>query len=208
MPSNYDNSASFYDRLSRVVYGRALITSQTYLLQFIPANTRILIAGGGTGWILEEIGKIHPSGLDITYVEISTKMTALARQRNAGANRVTFINQPVEAVNDSLVYDLIITPFLFDNFTDTTLENVFAHLHTRLKSNGLWLCTDFQITGKLWQKVLLKSMYWFFRILCNIETTTMPDIESRFAKYGYKKIATKTFFGEFIVSVAYRKSLP
>lgn len=205
MPSNYDNSASFYDRLSRMVYGKALVTSQVYLLQFIPANTRILIAGGGTGWILEEIAKIHPAGLTITYVEISVKMTALAQKRNTGTNQVTFINQPIEQVNDNTVYDVVITPFLFDNFTDATLENAFTHLHKQLKANGLWLCTDFQLTGKLWQGVLLKSMYYFFRFLCGIETTTMPDIESRFVKYDYEKIIAKTFFGEFIVSTEYRK---
>ena len=38
MAANYDNSAWFYDRLSRVVYGRALIRSQVYLLRYIPAE--------------------------------------------------------------------------------------------------------------------------------------------------------------------------
>jgi len=206
MPSNYDNSASFYDRLSRMVYGKALITSQVYLLQFIPANSSVLIAGGGTGWILEEIAKIHPSGLSITYVEISAKMTALAQQRNYGANKVTFINKPIEEVGDATIYDVVITPFLFDNFTEETLDGIFVHLHQRLKREGIWLCTDFQLTGKLWQGVLLKSMYYFFRILCGIETTSMPDIESRFVKYSYKKIVAKTFFGEFIISTEYQKA--
>jgi ubiquinone/menaquinone biosynthesis C-methylase UbiE len=207
MPSNYDNSASFYDRLSRIVYGQALITSQVYLLQFIPANSSILIAGGGTGWILEEIAKMHPSGLVITYVEISAKMTALAQQRNYGANRVTFINKPIEEVEDTILYDVVITPFLFDNFTEETLDGVFVHLHQRLKPDGIWLCTDFQLTGKLWQRALLKSMYLFFKILCNIDTTSIPDIEGCFAKYGYKKITAKTFFGEFIISTEYEKAI-
>jgi len=205
MPSNYDNSAGFYDQLSRVVYGKALVTSQVYLLQFIPANSRILIAGGGTGWILEEIAKVHPSGLTITYVEISAKMTGLSRQRNYGDNQVAFINDAIENVADTGLYDVIFTPFLFDNFTDATMEKVFVHLHQLLKPKGLWLCTDFQITGKLWQRMLLASMYYFFRILCRIETTTMPDITGRFSHYHYEKLAAKTFFGEFIVSTVYRK---
>jgi hypothetical protein len=52
MPANYNNSAWFYDRLSRMVYGRALINAQVYLLQYVPAGASVLIAGGGTGWIL------------------------------------------------------------------------------------------------------------------------------------------------------------
>ncbi|OCX51039.1 hypothetical protein BEL04_20190 [Mucilaginibacter sp. PPCGB 2223] len=204
MPSNYDNSAGFYDRLSRLFFGRALINSQVYLLNYIPEGANILIVGGGTGWILEKITKLHPSGLSITYVEISAKMTALARRRNYGANAVVFINKPIEEVEDMTLYDVIITPFLFDNFTEATIENVFVHMHRSLRPEGLWLCTDFQLTGKLWQRVLLKSMYYFFRVLCRIDTTSMPDIESRFVKYGYKKTADKAFFGEFIMSTVYR----
>src|SRR5665213_550548 len=98
MASNYDNSAWFYDRLSRVIYGRALIRSQVYLLPCIPAGATILIAGGGTGWILEEIANIYPSGLKIVYAEISAKMMAFSRKRNAGNNEVIFINLPVENI--------------------------------------------------------------------------------------------------------------
>jgi ubiquinone/menaquinone biosynthesis C-methylase UbiE len=129
MPSNYDNSAVFYDRLSRVVFGQALISSQVYLLPFIPPNASVLIVGGGTGWILEEIAKTYPSGLSITYVEISAKMNALAQKRNTANNQVIFVNKPIEAVADSDSYDVIITSFLFDNFSETTLATVFAHLH-------------------------------------------------------------------------------
>src|ERR1700744_542206 len=96
MAANYDNSAWFYDRLSRLVYGKALIRSQIYLLKHIPKNSNILIAGGGTGWILEEIVKIHPSGLTITYVEVSANMMDLSKKRNVQSNKVTFIYEPVE----------------------------------------------------------------------------------------------------------------
>ena len=205
MASNYDNSAWFYDRLSRMIYGRVLIRSQVYLLQFIPAGSVILIAGGGTGWILEEIAKIHPSGLKITYAEISAKMMALSQKRNAGNNEVTFINLPVEQIQVPDQFDVVITPFLFDNFTEHTLQKVFTHIHQSLKSSGVWLNTDFHLTGKWWQKFLLRSMILFFRIICRIESTKLPDIEKCFEQSGYATINQKTFFGEFILSTAYQK---
>ena len=205
MASNTDNSAWFYDRLSRVIYGRALIRSQVYLLPFIPTDSNILIAGGGTGWILEEIAKIHPSGLKITYAEISSNMMALSRKRNAGANQVTYINQPVEQVQLPHQFDVVITPFLFDNFTEHTLQKVFSHIHQSLKPGGLWLNTDFRLTGKWWQKILLQSMILFFRIICKIESTKLPDIEKNFQNHQYKITDQKTFFGEFILSTAYQK---
>ncbi len=206
MASNYDNSAGFYDGLSRIVSGKALVNAQVYLLPFIPERAKILIVGGGTGWILEEIAKVHPSGLNITYVEISAKMTALSRKRTTGNNAVAFINDAIENVSLGADYDVVITPFLFDNFTEETLPGLFGHIHSSLKPQGLWLCTDYQVTGKLWQKPLLKMMYWFFKILCGIDTTTLPDIEAQFSKYGYKKKSAKTFFADFIISAQYQKS--
>jgi ubiquinone/menaquinone biosynthesis C-methylase UbiE len=206
MAANYDNSAWFYDRLSRLVYGKTLVRSQAYLLKHIPANSNILIAGGGTGWILEEIGKVHPSGISITYVEISANMMGLSKKRNIGGNKVTFINEPVENIKAGTVYDVVFTPFLFDNFTEQTLQQVFAHIHSRLKPNGIWLNTDFRPTGKWWHTFLLKSMIVFFRLICGIEAKKLPDIERQFDQHQYQVIDQKSFFGGFILSTAYKKS--
>src|SRR3569833_2127388 len=112
MAANYNNSAWFYDKLSRLIYGGALIKAQVYLLDNIPAGSKILIAGGGTGWILEEIAKLYPSGLKINYVEVSAKMIALSRKRISGENNVDFINAPVEDVPLPTDYDVVISPFL------------------------------------------------------------------------------------------------
>jgi ubiquinone/menaquinone biosynthesis C-methylase UbiE len=205
MTSNYDNSAAFYDQLSRIVYGKALVKAQLYLLKMVSPNSSVLIVGGGTGWILEELSNIHYSGLSITYVEISSRMTALAQKKNTGINKVTFINDAIEQTPVGQIYDVVITPFLFDNFTEDTLQKTFEHMHSQLKPKGLWLCTDFQLTGKLWQKLLLKSMYLFFKVLCGIETLTMPDIEMQFVKHSYRRLTAQTFYGEFIISTEYQK---
>lgn len=206
MGANYNNAAWFYDRLSGVVYGKALIEAQVYLLRHIQPNSTILIVGGGTGWVLEEIAHLHPAGLQINYVEVSEKMMALSRKRNIGRNEVVYINDAIEKVNGLPHFDVIITPFLFDNFTPEKLENVFLKMHALLKGNGLWLNADFQLTGKWWQHILLKSMLLFFRVLCDVESTHPPDFEKLFAQqYGYKAVNSKTFFGEFIASRVYLK---
>lgn len=207
MPSNYDNSAWFYDRLSRVVYGDALVKAQSYLLQFIQPNSSILIAGGGTGWILEELAKKHSSGLKITYVEISANMMALSQKRDYGKNEVVFINAPVEEADLVMPFDVVFTPFLFDNFREDTLLKVFNHLHQLLSPGGIWLNTDFQLTGKWWQNVLLRSMFLFFRVLCSIETSVLPDINAKFKEHRYKALTEKTFFGDFILSMALQKAV-
>lgn len=203
--AGYSNVAWFYDSLSRVVYGKALVEAQVHLLPLIPPNSSILIVGGGTGWILEQITNTHSTGLSITYVEVADKMMALSRSRNVKNNKVTYITQPIENVTGLTNFDVIITPFLFDNFSPATFTRVFAQLHGLLKPGGIWLNTDFQLTGKWWQKVLLKSMLGFFRLLAGIESKRLPDIETEFVIRDYHLLDSKSFFGEFIKTAAYRK---
>ena len=205
MAGNYDNSASFYDSLSRLVFGRALVNAQVYLLPYIPKNATILIIGGGTGWILDEITKLHPSGLAITYVEISANMMALSRKRNTGGNKVVFINKAIEQAELSPVFDVVMTPFLFDNFTEEHLPGAFDHINGALKPGGLWLYTDFQLTGRWWQYLLLKSMLLFFKVLCAVESWRLPDVAKQFGNLGYTAVEEKSFFKDFVVSRVYGK---
>jgi len=205
MSASYKNSAWFYDRLSRLVYGNALINAQLYLLRFIPADATVLIVGGGTGWILEELTKLHPSGLQITYVEVAADMMARSKERNTGQNKVIFTNDAVENVNPGLNFDVVVTPFLFDNFTTETTEKVFHHLHELLKPGGIWLNCDFQLTGKWWQAVLLKSMFLFFRLICGIEASKLPDVRSLFSANKYLVIGEEYSYGDFVAAKVYRK---
>ncbi len=205
MAANYNNSAWFYDALSRMVYGRSLVKAQVWLLQFVPKNANVLIAGGGTGWILEELTRIHPAGLNITYVEVAGNMIALSQKRVTGHNQVLFINNAVENMVLPTDFDVVITPFLFDNFTEETLQRVFCHIHKLLEPGGLWLNCDFQLTGKWWQNVLLGGMFVFFRAICKIEASGLPDINRQFEEKGYQLMDEKTFFGKFVLSRVYKK---
>jgi ubiquinone/menaquinone biosynthesis C-methylase UbiE len=205
MSANYDNSAGFYDRLSRLVFGKALINAQTHFLLQIPTNSRVLIIGGGTGWILEEICKIHTQGLHIIYVEISAKMMALSRKRHAAANEIEFINKPVEDIILAEPVDVIITPFLLDNYTEESLPITFAHIHQMLKPGSIWLNTDFRLTGKWWQYAMLKSMLLFFKLLCGVQNWRLPNVDKQFAFFNYELVSDKSFYGDFVVTRVYKK---
>lgn len=207
MAANFNNSAWFYDRLSRLVYGHALINAQLYLLGFVEPGSRVLIVGGGTGWVLEELTKIHPAGLHITYVEIAAAMMDLSKKRDTGRNDIVYIQNAIEQVNLTPGFDVVITPFLFDNFTEQTLHTVFTHIHALLRQQGLWLNADFQLTGKWWQRFLLKSMFIFFRLICGIEAGKLPEIKTRFTTNNYAMVDEKTFFNDFIVASVYENAL-
>jgi ubiquinone/menaquinone biosynthesis C-methylase UbiE len=205
MAASFNNSAWFYDRLSRLVYGKVIVNIQLYLLGYIHPNSNILIVGGGTGWILDEITRLHPTGLKITYVEAAERMMELSQKRNTCGNEIIFINDVIENVNLPACFNVAITPFLFDNFTEATLKTVFNKIHSLLKPGALWLNCDFQLTGKWWQGLLLKSMFLFFRLIDGIEANKLPEIEACFKRNDYSKINERTFFGDFMAARVYRK---
>ncbi len=208
MKGNYDNVALFYDLLAHLIFGNAVLHSQIFLINTIPANSTILIIGGGTGRILKEISKRHKQGLQITYVEISGKMMRQSEKRDTGNNKVIFINKSIADVTFYQSFDVVITPFLFDNFSYNTCKTIFDKIDDVLRPEGLWLFADFQQSKKnnLLQKLLMNVMYLFFRLLCKIEAEQLQDMGVLFKEYNYNNIFMQTFFKKFIYSAIYTKS--
>jgi len=208
MPGNYNKVARYYDFLSRLVFRKSIVKAQVGLLKFIPANSSMLIVGGGTGWVLEEISKIHPEGLQITYVEISSVMIELSQKRDYKKNKVQFVNQPFENYVDNSKYDIVLTAFLFDNFLENKILFIFNKLDELLKNEGIWLFADFAYKKNkalIWQKLLLKTMYLFFRLTCNIEARGLTNMSVFFTPH-YDKIFEAYYYSRFIKSTAYKKN--
>jgi ubiquinone/menaquinone biosynthesis C-methylase UbiE len=185
------------------------VRAQQSLLPLIPPPARVLVVGGGTGWILEEIARVYPTGLNIDYVEISSNMLDLARKRDCKANRVAFIHTAIEDYNAPAEYEVIMTPFLFDNFSRERAIEVLKKLNAMLKPQGLWLFTDFHIDegiNRFWQKALLRSMYVFFKNISDVEADQLPDMQQLFSNYNFEVASESFYFGRFIRSAAYRRS--
>lgn len=168
----------------------------------------MLIVGGGTGWILEELAKVHPNGLSIVYLEISAKMIERSNKRDAGGNAVEFVNQGVEEFISSVDFDIVFTPFLFDNFSQERAELVFKKLSLLLKKGGRWLLVDFTLNtgkGRWWKILFIKLMYQFFKLLRIVEASRLPDIQPYFDSAAYDKITERFYYGNFIQSLVYRQ---
>lgn len=207
MNPDFNIVARPYDFISRLVFGNSLVEAQVRSLHVIRPDSHILIIGGGTGWILEEITKIHSSGLKISYVENSSAMIDLSEKRNWRQNTVAFFHQPIQDFHTDKPFDVIITPFFFDLFKQDEIGFMFSGLDKKLKKNGLWLYTDF-IPGKyqnrLWQKILLKTMYSFFGHISNVEAKELVDMDFYF-KENYSKTSEQWFYRKFIRSIVYQK---
>jgi ubiquinone/menaquinone biosynthesis C-methylase UbiE len=199
---SYDLIAPLYDPLSRLVFGKAQLRAQRDLLHFIRPNDRILIVGGGTGWILDDITRLPDTPASITFVESSAKMVDLARKRNT--EHVHFLNLPIEEFHTNEKYDVILTGFLFDNFRERQALTVFEQLDGCLNPGGTWLFVEFQ-SRQWWQKSLLALMYAFFHLVSRLEVSKLVDMEPFFNRRGYEVRQSKTYFKGLILSIAYKR---
>ncbi len=205
MSNGYDNASFFYDRLCAMVFGNQLQLAQACFLHLIPANAKVLIVGGGSGWVLHAIDSVHENGLLITYVDASPKMIAKARVGYAGRNLVDFIPENIMDVEIAGKYDVIITPFFFDNFKEKEAEEILSQINNRLHKGGLWLYTDFRNSGMIVHKLLLKSMYMFFSIICGVSAKSLPDVDKQFGKYNYSLKDKRVFVKGFVESKVWVK---
>lgn len=206
--NNYDKIAPYYDRLSRMVFFNSQRDVQKYQLHFITEGQKILIVGGGSGWILEQFGKFFHQ-LSITYVEISANMLSMARKRNCGNNTVRFVHAAAEEFESEEVYDVVITAFLFDNFGKVRANEVFLKLDAFLKPDGKWLFSDFFLDNKkpqIWQRLMLRMMYLFFRQISSVEANQLTDMHPLFLSKQYVTVDTKRYYSGFIKGIIYRKS--
>lgn len=207
MANNYNSIAKYYDTLSRVVYQRAIIKAQVFLIQFVKDNDRILLVGGGTGWILEELSKLQRKNITVVYVEKSAAMIKLAKKKATPHIKTTFMLQPIEYYTSTDKFDVVLTPFLFDNFKKDKISILFTKLDGFLKPRGIWLYADFVNDGtqkKLWQQFLLRSMYKFFRLTADIETQELIDMKPYFTN-KYQLLSAQLYYKKFIQAIAYRK---
>ncbi len=126
--NNYDRIARYYDRIHHLFYGHAEIHAQVELLEYVRAGDRLLIVGGGTGWILEKIAVKFPSGLEITYIEGSSRMMELSKRRSCGENQVEFVLSVIEDWKGGKEYDCIVTGLFFDNFKEPHAAAIVGQL--------------------------------------------------------------------------------
>lgn len=164
-------------------------------LNRIPHGAEILILGGGTGWLLEKISDQHKS-CKILYVDISKEMVKKAMLRKT-KDEVQFIQGTAENIPKERKFDVIITNFYLDLFSDKSLVAVLERIREHTKTSSGWLVADF-IETTLWHRWMLKLMYLFFRIVCNIECSHLPKWKAALRVNGWKEIEVQLRFNGFI----------
>ena len=204
---NFDWIAPIYDMLARVVFGRKLQQAQRVWLDQIPAEALVLIVGGGTGWILEQVLVYKPKR--VVYLEASAQMLARASQRmihQAVVGSVEFRVGDTTALLPGECFDVLITPFVLDLFSEESLQNDFIpSLLSVLTSTGLWLVTDFVNPTIGWQKVLLQTMIGFFRLVASIHVKQLANWQRCLTEAGLICIESQSQVGGMVSTEVWTK---
>jgi ubiquinone/menaquinone biosynthesis C-methylase UbiE len=202
--TGFDRLSLFYDLLVKLVFGRTIRESQICLIEEVGDRENWLVLGGGTGWVLEEIFKVHPQA-KITYIEVSQNMINQAHKRRA-TGRVDYILGSIDEIPSGRKYDVVVTAFFWDMFHANRAMKMKQEIDLKLKNDAFWLCADFKNTDIWWQKILMRVMYWFFKVTCRIEASELPEFSQIFDKGKHEVLFQKTFHHGMIESTLYKRS--
>jgi len=195
--NNFDDVAKFYDSLAGLVFGKSMFRAQTSYLADIPAGAKVLILGGGTGWLLNELIKIN-STCSIWYIESSSKMLEQSVLNVQTSQRpIQFIHGTEASIPSDIRYDVVITNFFLDLFATESCDTIIKKIKSSLHPESKWIVTDF-VNLSWWHAAMLKAMYIFFRLTCGIEASELPPWDRLFQEHGMAVRKSKFFYGKFI----------
>jgi len=207
--------AGFYDGLAGLVFGGALRRAQRNTLAAgLPpgAAPRVLVLGGGAGWVLTELWRQRPQA-QVLYLEVSAAMLARTqarlRQHPAPPGATLELRQGTEAaLRPGEQFDVIVTFFVLDCFTAAALPGALGRLHAARRADAPWLVTDFRPARRGWRRWLLQAMYWFFGFTVGLRARQLPPWPTALAALGLRPRWEQHFFGQAIAGVVLRDGAP
>ncbi|MDQ2832219.1 MAG: class I SAM-dependent methyltransferase [Acidobacteriota bacterium] len=193
---NFDRVARPYRFLEYLTLGLILERCRTHFLPQILDSRRALVLGDGDGRFLAQLLTGAPH-LHADAVDTSAAMLELLRRRcEAAASDVTERLQThrSSALTFSLSgdYDLVVTHFFLDCLTQQELECLIARVTPALAPKALWLISEFRIPAGLMRvpaRVLLRALYFAFRMLTGLRTTQLPDHALALSQAGFTRIS-------------------
>jgi len=192
-----------YDALTALVFGPALRRAQRAALAGLPPGApRVLILGGGTGWVLAEVLRRCPAA-QVLYLEASSNMLARTQQRLLRAGLPS--RGPVELrhgtqadLDATETFDVVITFFVLDCIPGPELDGALRALRQALRPGGRWLLADFRPARRGWRHVLLVLMYAFFRLTTGLRATELADLRVRLTRLGLRRTHRALFFANAV----------
>lgn len=195
LPMSFDFIAPIYDKLSQLVFGRALLNAQQAAWWQVPPERDVLILGGGTGTLLPRF--LHDKRpRRVLYLEASAAMLQRAQQTVAPPSPVEFRHGTEALLEPTDQFDAILLPFVLDLYPDATLQTqLVPRLLAALRPNGALYISDFGQPRTWPQRAIMTTMLLFFRAVARIPVQRLPDWPTVLTQLGLVEQQSQTFRG-------------
>jgi ubiquinone/menaquinone biosynthesis C-methylase UbiE len=206
---NCDRIARSYRAFEYLAFGRALERRRFGYIKDVSEAKRVLILGDGDGRFTAEFLKWN-KGARVESIDSSGRMLALARARldDAAAERVQFRVGDARTVDLAGTYDLVVTHFFLDCFTDAEAARLIERMAGFCEPGARWLISEFRLprasVRRLAAKALIRFMYFCFRLTTGLKVTRLPDYEPLLEKSGFALQKRQKALGGMLVSEIWR----
>jgi len=211
--ASFDKLAPWYHFLETISFGNHLQECRISLLTELNEVKNILILGDGNGRFLESLLKSNRYA-EIESLDISKTMIGLANKRITSlpnSSRVVFIHSNVFDWDfPKCKYDLVVTNFFLDCFTNSELTNLIERISLSLKPEGKLIYGDFNVPNSFSKKtlttLLLFGMYLFFKIFTRISANSLHDPTSLLIEKKFILMKEKFYLWSFLKSQLWMKN--
>lgn len=212
-PPQFDRVAVPYRWLEYLAFGQALVHCRNHYIPRLSGCRRALVLGDGDGRFLAQLFAAHPQ-LSADAVDLSPAMLELLRQRAHAAHptasgRLHTSVADARAFTPDRTYDLVVSHFFLDCLAQAELEELTARLRPHLAPGALWLVSDFRLPRGMLHLpayVLVRLLYFGFRILTGLRTTKLPDHARPLMSAGFHQTARHLTLGGILTTELWRLS--
>lgn len=205
---NFDSIAAWYQWAERGVFGNKLQRARLLHLnavETLEVGDRVLIVGDGDGRFTEQIFKRRVD-LEIHFVEHSQSMIFEAQARvGKSVDLIKWHHCDVRDF-DKGGYDMIVTHFFLDCFNEAELKVIITHLVRKLNARGAWIVTDFSDMNHWTAKLLIRSMYLFFRLVSGLKPKKLVSPTLFLENHGMREVAKANLLYGFLYSTLWKLS--
>ncbi len=192
---SFDRIAPHYRWMEAVLAGGKMQRCRVAWLDAVRDCRRVLVLGEGPGRFLECAVR-EMRGAEFVCVDASSAMLERARAamlRTGECARVHFIHAALpEWEPERADFDLIVTHFFLDCFSEPTLSRVVARLAAAasLKADARWLLSDFQIpargAARFRARIVLALAYTFFRLTTRLPAKRLVAPDDALRENGFR----------------------
>ena len=199
---SFDRLAPHYRWMELLLAGRKLQRCRTTFLDTLPPVRHALLLGEGNGRFLREFLR-KQSTARVTCVDASPRMLKAAQGRARCPSppqipQITFICcDATQWEPPQGEFDLVVSNFFLDCFRPDQIDLIAEEISGALTDDARWLIADFCEPRRGWRKwrarLILQSMYWFFRWATALPAGRLTAPDAVLARHGFELQARQTF---------------